>query len=142
VENNIFTYPLRGIVIDGSSTLTNSDYNDFYGLPANNAMYYNAWYGTLAAWIAGTGFDAHSITSNPKLNANGQPPAGSPVLGAGANLYSICNGQANPGLGALCYDKVGTARSSSSAWDMGAYQFSSSAEDPPVAPANLTATVQ
>ena len=38
------------------------------------------------------------------------PQVGSPLIGAGVNLYSTCNGQPNPGLGALCFDAAGVAR--------------------------------
>ena len=55
------------------------------------------------------------------------PTVNSPMLGTGShpgsNLYSSCNGQPNPGLGALCYDLAGFARPTSAAWDMGAYQY-------------------
>jgi hypothetical protein len=47
---------------------------------------------------------------------------GSPLIAAGVNLHSTCNGQPVPGLGALCSDIAGTARPSSGAWDIGAYQ--------------------
>ena len=114
------------MVVDSSSVLSNTDYNDLYELPSNNAMYYNGnWYATLAAWTASTGWDSHSITSNPNLNLAGQPGSGSPVLTAGTTFYSVCNGQTNPGLGALCSDFSGTNRPSSGSWAIGAYQTSS-----------------
>jgi hypothetical protein len=69
----------------------------------------------------------------------GIPNAGSPVIAAGTNLYSLCNGQANPGLGALCLDAVGVARPSSGAWDVGAYVFNNG--NGPLAPTGLVATV-
>ena len=76
--------------------------------------------------------------TNPGLDSNYDPTSGSPALGAGQNLYSTCNGQPNPGLGALCSSYGGptpsgpgagpngswvtpTARPSSAAWTVGAY---------------------
>jgi hypothetical protein len=124
VENNVFSFTgtQRGEYIPLGNSLTNSDYNDFYDLPATNAMIYQGNFYSLAGWVSNTGFDTHSITSNPNLTSTGQPNSGSPIIGAGASLYSICNGQANPGLGALCSDIAGTARPSSGAWSIGAYQ--------------------
>ena len=55
------------------------------------------------------------------LNSDGSLPSGSPALGAAENLTSTCNGQPNPGLGALCENINGTARPSSGAWNAGAY---------------------
>lgn len=51
------------------------------------------------------------------------PQSGSPLIGAGVNLNSVCTGQPNPGLGALCFDKTGSARPSVGAWDAGAISF-------------------
>lgn len=55
-----------------------------------------------------------------------KPQTGSPLINGGTNLHSVCNGQPNPGLGALCLDKNGVTRPTSAAWDAGALQFSSS----------------
>jgi hypothetical protein len=54
------------------------------------------------------------------LAANCAPTGGSPLVGAGANLFSLCNGQPVPGLGALCSDINGVVRPSSGAWTVGA----------------------
>ena len=89
---------------------------------------------TLAGWrtAAGgscpsTGFDCHgsysALASTVLNNTTGVIVGGGPANGTGANLYSTCNGQANPGLGALCYDAAGVARPASGAWDVGAYQY-------------------
>ena len=89
---------------------------------------------TLAGWrtAAGgscpsTGFDCHgsysALASTVLNNTTGVIVGGGPANGTGANLYSTCNGQANPGLGALCYDAAGVARPASGAWDIGAYQY-------------------
>jgi hypothetical protein len=91
---------------------------------------------SFATWQAG-GNDVHGGANtgsttyfglNPNCTAgsvgqNCAPTAGSPLIQAGTNLYSTCNGQPNPGLGALCYDITGVARPKSGPWDVGAYQF-------------------
>ena len=59
------------------------------------------------------------------VGASCAPTSTSPLRGAGVNLYSVCNGQPNPGLGALCSDYLGVARPTSAAWDAGAIQYSS-----------------
>ena len=94
---------------------------------------------SFATWQAG-GNDAHgganlSSTTYFGLNSNctagsvGQncaPQSGSPLIAAGKNLYSVCSGQSNPGLGALCYDITGAARPTSGAWDAGAFNAGTS----------------
>ena len=76
-----------------------------------------------------------NLNSNCTLGSVGQncaPQSGSPLIGAGKNLYTTCNGQPNPGLGALCFDKAGNARPTSAAWDAGAYQFQAPANPSPI----------
>jgi hypothetical protein len=140
LENNI-SAATEGILF-GQASMATSDYNDWYAL-GNPAMTYNSTqYSTLAAYKSGTGFDGNSIAVSPNLSAGFVPNAGSPVIGTGVNLNSTCNGQPNPGLGALCYDKAGNLRPSGK-WDMGAYQFSTSASSgQPAPPTGLTATAK
>ena len=75
--------------------------------------------------VVGGAAEAHSV--NPASSnisyTTGKPQAGSAAIAAGANLFSICNGQAVPGIGALCLDAAGVSRPTSGAWDIGAYQF-------------------
>jgi hypothetical protein len=61
------------------------------------------------------------------------------VVGTGTSLYGLCNGQPNPGLGALCYDFQGKQRpqSTTAAWDAGAIQFGT--PTPPPIPQSLIA---
>ncbi len=69
-----------------------------------------------------------SLNSACVLGSVGQscaPQSASPLIAAGTNLYSVCNGQPNPGLGALCSDKAGNARPSTGAWTIGAFNGSS-----------------
>jgi hypothetical protein len=162
IENNIFS-TLNGVTEmsdAGNGSILRSNYNDYYNLGGSSSpgvfcagtidsgssqdCYLNA----LSAWQACTSTnctsnggepDANSITTNPNLNSSFAPNSGSPVVGMGVNLYSTCNGQANPGLGALCFDAAGNARSSSGAWTMGAYNDPPAGPNPPT---GLTALVQ
>lgn len=87
------------------------------------------------------GAETHSGEgSTADLNSSGQPQAGSPVIGAGTNLYSTCSGQPTPGLGALCQDIAGKARPTSGDWDIGA--FMSGTTPTPGAPTGLNGTLQ
>jgi hypothetical protein len=67
---------------------------------------------------------------DPRLDADFVPRAGSPAIGAGAELgapYNFC--------------KAGTMRRQGSGYDIGAYEVSSGRTDPPVAPpANVRVT--
>ena len=132
LENNIiygWTYDLTTQTGAGNPA---SNYNAWY--TGVSALYYigGAEYSTLEAWQSASGQDAGSISANPNLNlSTWVPNSGSPVIGLGTNLYGICSGQPNPGLGALCFDKNGTARPSSGNWDAGAYQNGSVVTIPP-----------
>ena len=136
--NNIIENFSYFILVNSGSSLSASDYNDFYNLN-NGFQYQGTGYGSLAAWNGGTGFDANSITSNPKVNSSYQLSSGSAAIGAAANLYSVCNGQPIPGLGALCYDLNGVARPATGNWSMGAYAIGST--HPPAPPTGLTAVI-
>lgn len=108
------------------------DYNDYYNLGSGGMTGGGASLATwvsfcLATYTSTIGCDAHAISGNPNLTSGFVPNSGSPVIAAGKNLYSTCNGQANPGLGALCFDAAGKARPSSGGWDIGAYQFAAAA---------------
>jgi hypothetical protein len=118
-----------------TSVLTAADYNSFYGgrgLSFNGAGYW-CWPESGGSpsgcgssyngpW-AKTGFDTHSVSANPRINASYQPSSTSPDIRAGANLSSLCR---TPGLGPLCYDKNGTARPAAGGWDIGAFQAAGS----------------
>ena len=116
LQNNVFnnvvqqTSGTSGLGLNdvtGGGSVSTSNYNDWYRLNTSNTMLYQYFKTGFAAYQSSTGFDANSITSNPNLNSSYQPIAGSPVIKAGTNLYSVCNGQPNPGLGALCFDAAG-----------------------------------
>jgi len=70
---------------------------------------------SFATWQS-DGFDTNSVNSTPSLAANYMLNVGSPAKGLGANLSSL-------GLPALNLDRAGWSRSSTAAWDVGAYLF-------------------
>ncbi len=141
------------------TALSGIDYNVYGNTPAacgqgyefnvagvdNGLNSITAWQSEIASYFGlsgATGRDLHSsVATNSQLNLSSSLTlqSGSVAVGAGTNFYSICNGQPNPGLGALCSDKAGNARPTSGAWDVGAYNFSS--QGAPQAPTGLTAVV-
>lgn len=138
-ENNLTTTGATNLFyVKGYGTnllptiISTSDYNGFYGgagksfkgggqtfwcWPQNGGSPSSCTGGN-GPWV-NTGFDTHSVSANPNLNASYQLSSGSPDIGAGANLSSRCG---TPGLGPLCYDKNGIARPSTGAWDIGTYE--------------------
>jgi hypothetical protein len=136
-ENNVVygtVYPVN-FSSGAQSDFGTWDYNDYYNYTSDWRVG-RSWY-TWRQWQAqacGSGpCDAHGSIGNPKL-ASSYPftlGSGSAAIGLGANLYSVCNGQPNPGLGALCYDRLGNARPSTGKWDAGAYNGVVSAPLPP-----------
>jgi hypothetical protein len=127
---------------DGGKFAT-SDYNDFYPAPTvvgSNSFIPpggNCCIDTLANWQKATSFDSHSITVNPNLTSSYTPSSSSAVTSGGLNLYSVCNGQPNPGLGALCYDAAGNARPPTGAWTLGAYSATTTAKAAPAPPTGV-----
>lgn len=78
-----------------------------------------------ANWQSCTGADKNSsFVDNADLNSDGSPQSGSPALGAGTNLTSVCNNSGLPSqiATALCKDINGTPRPTTGAWTIGAYQ--------------------
>jgi hypothetical protein len=72
---------------------------------------------TLLTFVAACGVDLHSLKVALVSLTTGVPSAGSPLIGAGANLTSLCTGN----LASLCSDINGVARPASGAWTVGAY---------------------
>jgi hypothetical protein len=117
-----------------SSTIVALDYN-LYGTTTcthlGNCFAFNGSFtGSFSAWKTATGGETHSVSNlTPLLNADGSPQAGSPVIGAGANLSSLATGY----LVALQSDttkgmaRAASVRPSSGAWDVGAYQYTGGA---------------
>lgn len=126
------------------------DFNAFALLPTNGNGFVGAAGGcciSFSQWQT-AGRDTHAVAAPPSgqgpisflgLSVNYIPQTGSPLIASGKNLFSTCNGQPNPGLGALCFDKAGVARPTVSNWDIGAYQAASGVSIPAV-PTGLTAT--
>jgi hypothetical protein len=134
LENNIIQLFRNGTGMGSGSSITAQDYNDYYD--NTDPAWDNASniYATLSAYQAchtngcpaGT-HDTHSTIANPLLTGTYHlTSSSSAAWQTGVNLYSTCNGQATPGLGALCSDKSGTVRPTSGAWDMGAFESSGS----------------
>lgn len=119
-----------------TNVYTNVGTNTFSYLGSNtNSL--STWQGDLGA---GTGQDAGSqlLAQNALgLDSNGHPLAGSPVIGAGTNLTSLCTGA----LVSLCTDHAGNPRPTIGNWDIGAYQ-SGAVSSRPMPPTGLTAVVQ
>lgn len=72
---------------------------------------------SLLTFGAACGVDLHSLKVTLVSLTTGAPSAGSPLIGAGANLTSLCTGN----LASLCSDINGVARPASGAWTVGAY---------------------
>lgn len=128
------------VYVDPTAAPTAIDYNGYYLSPSWFKS--GSWYSTLPNWSSGTGYDSHATVGNPKLTSNYHLTDNtSSAWKTGQSLYSTCNGQPSPGLGALCSDKAGVARQSTGPWDMGAYEDSVSGGGPPP-PNGLVAVVQ
>jgi hypothetical protein len=137
---NIVNGAISGYNVDGGAI----DYQDYYTIGSggwNGGGPLSVWVSYCQAnFVSTLGCDAHSISTNPNLSSAFVPNSGSPVIAKGKSLYSTCNGEPNPGLGALCYDAAGNARPSSGSWDLGAFQYSSTPA--PAAPSGLAAVVE
>lgn len=141
VENNVIEGCYTLVSLNASPTFTVLDYNTYQDAGSDfSSTTTLCWNGAsfcttnLATWKSNSGGDAHAqlkTAAQINLSSIGQPLSGSAVIGAGTNLTSL-------GISALDFDKAGTARPSSGAWDAGAYEFA----DPPAPnpPANLTAS--
>lgn len=108
-------YPYGGLI---------PDYN-VYAASSSNAFRCNGTlyaFSAFSSWKSCIGGDSHSTTTaNADVNSDGSLQSGSPAVAAGENLYSRCNGQPNPGLGALCANITGVPRPASGRWTTGAY---------------------
>ena len=135
--NNIITSCYAALLVNTGASIGSSDYNDIY-----NCAQIGTTSTTLSQWQAATGFDAHSTAGNPLLNVNSSPPyqlvsTSSPAYHSGSNLTNYCST-----VPALCTDAAGSARPSSGAWEMGAYQLAGSKSGgAPNPPAGLIAVV-
>lgn len=114
LTNNI-TYNVTFPVYDPQSWVNASDYNVFY---ASGGLDFNSFI-TFAQWQA-LGYDAHSKTSQPSLDANYVPTSGDTVAkDTGVSLSSY-----------FTTDRIGTSRPQGPAWDIGAYEYTSGGAAP------------
>lgn len=127
VENNVMqdSYTLF-YVSDSLASLSPLNYNGY----GPNGGYTWVWNGasstTLSGWRSSSGEGSSSLynASSLGLSTSYVPSAGSPLISAGIN---VCT--ANPSFctsyPAIKNDLAGNARPTSGAWDIGAYQYSS-----------------
>ena len=112
------------------------DYNQ-YGNGGGNAFHCNGSFfdsTMFSFWQSCIAGDANSsYKASLKLDSNGAPQSGSPLIDAGTNLTSLCSGS----LTALCKDYAGNPRPSTGPWTVGAFSTSG-----PASATNLTGTVQ
>ncbi|MGH9512774.1 MAG: hypothetical protein ACRD2U_11635 [Terriglobales bacterium] len=154
-KNAAFT--LRNNIFNGSGTYLNQTDAGapIASMMASNNLYYqstsntyNAWsyqganIGSLAAWQTACHCDTSpSTVANPNLQSDLTPASGSPAIGRGSNLSSLSLAPLGMDKNAVtrgvpsCSPAVGIA----GCWDVGAYQASNGAIQPP---ANLAASVQ
>jgi hypothetical protein len=129
--NNIFDdFNIAIYMPNGGGLIAAANNNDYYSVANVGKNNTGNYYSTLSAWQGCTSggcpasHDGSSTSGNPLLTSAYQLTSGaSAAWQAGTNLYSICNGQPNPGLGALCFDVSGVTRPSTGPWDTGAFQF-------------------
>ena len=149
-ENNVCSNVHLGLYLNNGGTvqLKAMDHNNPYTSSYVGSDNTGNYYGTLSNWQGCTSHgcptvhDMNSTSGNPELTGSYHlTNKTSAAWQTGANLSSICNGQPNPGLGALCIDKAGVTRQQTGSWDIGAYE-DSAAGTPPTPPTKLAAVVQ
>jgi hypothetical protein len=133
--NNIIATVNSAMYTIGGNPMQAIDYQDYYNIGSggwSGGGPLSVWQSyCLSTFPSTVGCDAHAISANPSLGPLYTPNSGAPVNLAGKNLSGICSGQANPGLGALCYDKAGNPRPANGPWSTGAYQYNSAPPNPP-----------
>jgi hypothetical protein len=139
-ENNVMQNSANGAMyVTAGTTILASNYNDEY--ESASWFYSGTWFPSLLAWQV-LGFDRNSTTGNPMLTSTYHlTGSASAAWQAAKTLYSTCEGQPNPGLGALCFDKAGVARQQTGSWDIGAYEDSASGGGVVGPPTGLVAIV-
>ncbi len=134
IKNNIITNSLFiGLWAFPTASVAELD-NNFY---FNNSVAMVRWgasgnLNNIAAVRSATGMEAKGQLANPQIGAFPTPTlqAGSPAIGAGANLTNL-------GQTFLNADKNGVARPASGAWDIGAF-CNGSVATLPTSPKSLT----
>jgi hypothetical protein len=152
VENNVVS---TAAVMGGTNEPCGTTYTwkfNVYGNFSSNQPFVNGCSGSgvflaFPNWQTFIGGDSHSTflpTSTLNLNSLGVPQTGSPAIGAGTNLSSLCTANGGTLPNALCSDILGHPRPGvgGGAWDAGAYSSgTASGNQPPPAPSGLTVTV-
>jgi len=117
-KNNLISGVATAIAIFSNTGFSGDiDYNLGYNLFVDRPYSYSASSSSSAKTFAqwqGLGFDVHGLSADPVLTGSYMLTAGSPAIGAGANLSSL-------GITALNSDKNGVLRGSS--WDLGALEY-------------------
>jgi hypothetical protein len=135
-----------GSMIDYNAWGADPNSQSWYQSSSSAYLTFPQWQSYLKSAYPSSGGDAHGMAytspANLGLDSTGHLQSGSPLIGKGHNLSALCNGQANPGIGALCFDAAGNARAGGSAnWDIGAYSSGTTATQI-APPTSLTAAVQ
>jgi hypothetical protein len=125
VTNNIFLHvatPMSFGAADALSPGFHSDYNIFADFKSSGSGgFYGPNYNAAdLSWWKAQGYDPHSVTNPPLLDASYKPTALDTVArDKGVNLGAFFN-----------TDKNGVSRPQGVAWDIGAYEFQNSATRP------------
>lgn len=135
-KNNILKATGYGwYMTDGSESGYSPDYED---ISAPTAIYWLGTTYTLSDFQSAKSKMLHSLSADPKLNANYTLQDGSPAINAGMNLGTPYNMGLNPGSSfpwsTLNQDSQG------SRWAVGAFVFLQ--QIPPAPPTSLSATVK
>ena len=120
VKNNVVVVTVGYCIQLNPGAIYTSDYNDFYPSGSGSVGQLGSnMYNTLANWISGTGFDTHSISSNPIfINVGTLVPTDykvastSPCINLAQNLSAT-----------FTIDYFGIKRKSTSNWTIGFYEF-------------------
>jgi hypothetical protein len=157
-ENNINTRCNEIIEAKSGASFSTLNYNLYTNSAGGDFIWQGNDYSTgqFSNWQSASGADAKShyystdavpLCSSNTNCSNVLLATGSTAIGFGTNLTSMCAGQPNPGLGALCADKAGNTRPAAGNWDAGAFAYTSSTSTgtgptAPLPPTALTATAQ
>jgi len=133
IKNNVFNNTLgTGIYVESTSDVSAGaiDYN-IYNNANSDVIWGSARYNSRSAFASGVpGMETHGLDGDPLLNPFPTPTlkSGSPAIGKGLDLSSVCATCALDGLGLV----------RSGGWDLGAYQAGGgSGSAGPVAPVGL-----
>jgi hypothetical protein len=141
VQNNAIAASQNIVGINSGATLTALSNNAYFSSAGSDSFsWHGSIFGSFATWVSNSGETGALFSSlaTLSLGSNGQPQAGSTLIGAGANLTSL-------GIAELNTDILGAARPASGAWDIGAFQFGATAaaqQQRPNPPTGLTVSVR